>query len=274
MTVLELLEKTTVFLRQKEVASPRLQVELLLAHVLGIPRLQLYMQFDRPLGDTELDALRPLVKRRSEHEPLQYIMGETGFCGLTLECRPGVLIPRPETEMLVEWVLAEISAAPPAHLVDVGTGSGAIALALAASLPESSAVTGTDINPAALALARANQQRNAGLGRVRWQEADMLGSLQPDAVVANLPYLTTDEMSALPPEVCKEPSTALDGGTDGLGPARRLVQTLPDSVRFLALELGGVNAPVLAKELNTSGWPEVRHETDLNDVPRFVIARR
>jgi release factor glutamine methyltransferase len=273
LKLLELIQRTTDYFAKQGVASPRLQIESLLAHVLGLPRMQLYLQFDRVLSPAELDALRPLVKRRAEGEPLQHIVGTTGFMGLTLACSPCALVPRPETEVLVDQVTEALRLRPAGHVVDVGTGTGAIALALALALPEWR-VSATDVCPQALELARRNQAAYPDAARVEFLQADLLGGLAPDAVVANLPYLTDEEMRTLPPEVKRDPELALRGGADGLDLVRRLVEQLPESVAFLALELGPDQPPTVARLLQVRGFSHIRIAEDLSERPRFVLATR
>src|SRR3954471_14665010 len=154
LTVLEIIKRTTDFFSGKGIESPRLNAELLIGHALGLKRMQLYLQFERPLAEPELEKIRPLVKRRGNREPLQYILGETEFSGVKLKVDSRALIPRPETERLIEVTMAALST-PPARILDLGTGSGAIALALAKHYPEAK-VTAVDRSAAALALAREN----------------------------------------------------------------------------------------------------------------------
>lgn len=273
MKILELLERTTDYLGKQGVSSPRLQVELLLAHVLKLPRMQLYLQFERELAASDLDALRPLVKRRAEHEPLQYIIGSTAFLGLTLDCKPGVLIPRPETEVLVDMAQAALASKPAGHLLDIGTGTGAIAFALALALPVWS-VTATDVSPEALALARQNQSKDPALARVDLVQGPLFNGLAPDAVISNPPYLTDAEMALLPPEVQKEPTLALHGGPDGLDIVRKIIAGLPDSVKFLALELGVNQTETAAALLKGLGFSTIHRREDLAGVERFIVAER
>ena len=273
MKILELLERTTDYFAKQGVPSPRLQIELLLAHVLKLPRMQLYIQFERLLSPAELDTLRPLVKRRAEHEPLQYLTGSTVFHGLTLACQPGVLIPRPETEVLVELAQTALATRPPGHLLDIGTGTGAIAFSLAMALPEW-AVSATDVSPQALAQAAQNQKQSPLLTRVKLVQGTLFQGLTPDAVVSNPPYLTDAEMAALPPEVQKEPTLALHGGTDGLDIVRDIVNQLPDSVKFLALELGVHQTEPVAALLTNKGFSSIRRESDLAGIERFILAER
>jgi release factor glutamine methyltransferase len=273
LKILELLERTTDYFAKQGVPSPRLQIELLLAHVLKLPRMQLYLQFERLLSPAELDTLRPLVKRRAEHEPLQYLIGSTLFHGLTLACQPGVLIPRPETEVLVELVQTALTPRLPGHLLDIGTGTGAIAFSLAMALPQWE-VSATDVSPQALALATQNQNQSPLLARVNLIQGTLFQGLSPDAIVSNPPYLTDAEMTSLPPEVQKEPTLALHGGTDGLDIARDIIAQLPDSVKFLAFELGIHQTEPVATLLADKGFASIRRESDLAGIERFILAER
>lgn len=274
MTLLELLDRTAGYFESKEITSARFQAESLTAHVLGKPRLALYLEFDRPMQEAELDALRPLVKRRAEGEPLQHIVGTTDFCGLTLECSPEALIPRPETEMLVEWVTDTLGNHPGGTLVDVGTGSGCIALACAAALPGWK-ILATEKSPAALALARRNGDRHPEL-KVEWLEGDLLAPISPPplAVVANLPYLTREEMTPLPPEVKNDPVSALEGGEDGLDNIRHLIASLAPETTFCFLEMGIAQGDAITALFKDAGFSDVSLAEDLTGRPRFAAAQR
>src|SRR4051812_33714099 len=166
LTVLEIIKRTTEFLEKRGVESARLNSELLIGHALGLKRMQLYLQFERPLAEPELEKIRPLVKRRGNREPLQYILGETEFSGVKLKVDRRALIPRPETEGLIELIEANVAAAP-ATILDLGTGSGAIALALAAKYPAAQ-VLGVDQSPEALALAGENNVQLGLADRVQF----------------------------------------------------------------------------------------------------------
>jgi len=275
MTLLELLEKTTSYFISKGIDSPRLQAELLTAHVLEKPRLALYLDFDRPMTESELDRLRPLVQRRGSHEPVQYILGTTSFFGLELKVTPAVLIPRPETEWFVELVvdrLADCKVAP-LTIADIGTGSGAIALALATALPQAR-ILATDTSPDALEIARENAASHPRL-KVEFFTGHLLDPLPeaPSAIVANLPYLTDEEIRHLPKDVQQEPASALSGGADGLEFITPLLESIPATTSFLALELGLNQATPLAEKLNTCGWNATPH-LDPSDRLRYLIATR
>ena len=212
LTVLEIIKRTTDFLAGKGIESARLNAELLVGHALGLKRMQLYLQFERPLAEAELEKIRPLVRRRGQHEPVQYILGETDFLELKLKVDRRALIPRPETELLVEQTIAAC-AAPPATILDLGTGSGAIALALAQAYP-GAAVTAVDRSEEALALARENAASAVLSDRIRFLSSDWFAALPADArfdlIVANPPYLSEAETAATRLEVRGfEPVSAL-----------------------------------------------------------------
>ncbi|WP_336244684.1 peptide chain release factor N(5)-glutamine methyltransferase [Natronogracilivirga saccharolytica] len=209
-TVVEMLEWATGYFEDKNVPSPRLSIEWLLAHVLQVKRLDLYLQFDRPLTRPELDSLKPLVQRRARHEPLQYITGSTDFYNLTLAVTPDVLIPRPETEQLVDLILQEHPRDKKRRVLDIGTGSGCIALALKKARPDW-IITGMDISEAALEIARSNAD-NESL-EVTFHRGD-LSSYRPggkiDIIVSNPPYVHKHETEDLEKQVAAfEPLTAL-----------------------------------------------------------------
>ncbi len=225
MTVLEAIQKSTEFLGKKNVGSPRLQVELLLAHLLKMPRMKLYLNFDRALTASETDALRELVKRRSQREPLQHIIGSTSFCGHEITVNRHVLVPRPETELLAElgWqFLLALSKQGEggSTALDFCTGSGCIAIALAAKCPDAKIIA-TDVSTDALALAGENAVKNKIAGRIEFLQCDGLAvfpkGFQFDLIISNPPYIPSAEIETLEPEVRDfDPRVALDGGADGL----------------------------------------------------------
>jgi release factor glutamine methyltransferase len=211
-TVLGMLEWATSFFIEKHVPNPRLSIEWLLAHSLGIKRLDLYLQFDRPLKVNELDALRPLVQRRAKHEPLQYIVGETDFYSVTLAVNKHVLIPRPETEELVEWILQEHPENEPKSVLDIGTGSGCIAISLKKERPNWD-ITGIDISPNALEVAEANANKNNTL--VHFELGNLFAERvcngkKFDIIVSNPPYIAPKEAMEMQRQVTAfEPHLAL-----------------------------------------------------------------
>jgi release factor glutamine methyltransferase len=280
LTVLEIIKKSTDFFAGKGVESPRLQAELIIGHALGLKRMQLYLQFERLLAEAELEKIRPLVRRRGQREPLQYILGETEFHGLKLKVDRRALIPRPETELLVEFA-AGACATPPARVLDLGTGSGAIALALAMRFP-STAVTAVDVSDDALALARENAGATALAERVTFSKSDWFAALAAEArfdlIVANPPYLSADETAATTPEVhAHEPAGALTAAEGGLADLRRIVA---DASRWLApsgvlaLETGIAQHADLLRLAREAGFAKIESRQDLTGRDRFVMAWR
>jgi release factor glutamine methyltransferase len=271
MTVLELIENTTRYFAKHEVPSPRLTIELMLAEILQKTRMQLYLEFDQPVSEPVMDRLRPLVKRRAEGEPLEYLLGATTFAGHRIAVTRDVLIPRPETEILLEEAIALIE---PEGLpvLDVGTGSGILALALAKKFPRLEIIA-TDISPAALALARKNSE---GPGNIRHVECDLLKEESlPERfqmIVANLPYIPTGQIDGLMREVRREPRLALDGGADGLGLIRRLVTQSAGRTRWLALELGDGQAEEAKTLCLTAGYALIKILPDFTERERILIA--
>jgi len=270
-SVLEVIQSTTDFFRKRGVESARLNIEHLLAHVLGKKRMDLYLEFDRPLGDRELDPLRELVKRRAEGEPLQHLLGTVEFMGREFRCDARALVPRPETELLCEKIIA---GGPARRIVDVGTGSGIIVLTLAAEFPEAQA-EGVDISPDALALARENATRLGLAERVKFSPSDLLASVEGecDLLVANLPYIASAEVPTLSREVRRDPHLALDGGADGLRLIERLAEEAPRILRGrLALEIGHGQVAAVASLLAARNFQDIRPECDYEGRERFVFA--
>src|SRR5438874_6778283 len=214
MNVLDVLQSTAAYFKKRGIENPRLNAEQLLSHALGRTRMELYLEFERTLGEAELAPLRELVRRRGEGEPLQHLLGTVEFCGHTFLCDKRALVPRPETEQLVEIVESKIENRK-SKILDVGTGSGVIALSLAKKFPEAE-IYAVDISEDALSLARENAAR-LGLDRVRFQKSDLLESLSErfDLIVANLPYISMQNRHQLAREVLHDPDVALFGGPSG-----------------------------------------------------------
>lgn len=277
-TILEVVQWTIARFTERGIASPRLDAELIVAHAIGCSRLELYLKFDQLLKAEQLAPIRELIKRRQAGEPVAYLTGKKEFWSLDLRVDARVLVPRPDTEAAVEESLARLPATGPARVVDVGTGSGAIALALASSRPDT-AVFAVDASRDALAVARANAER-LGLD-VKFLEGDLLAPALAhapfDLIVANLPYVPTGDVAQLAPEVRAEPLLALDGGPDGLDPIRRLVTDAPAALApggALVLELGIGQAAAVAGLARAAGLEDVRARRDLGGIERVVSARR
>lgn len=281
LTVLEIIKRTTEFFAGRGLEHPRLNAELVIGHALGLQRMQLYLQFERPLTEPELEQIRPLVRRRAQHEPVQYITGENDFHGLKLKCDRRALIPRPETEQLVELVITRLGAAAPAAILDLGTGSGAIALALARQYPDS-AVTAVDRSEEALALAAENAVRCNLAGNVTWLVSDWFQAIAAapafDLIISNPPYLTEAETAATALEVRgHEPTAALTGaGADGAGDIRAILTGALSRLRpggLIAIETGIAQHAALRATAEAAGWTAVESLCDLTDRDRFLLAR-
>jgi release factor glutamine methyltransferase len=285
VTVLETIQKSADFFAKKSVDSPRLQAELLLAHALKMPRMKLYLNFNRELTPTETDLMRDLVKRRGQREPLQHITGSTSFCGLEIAVNKNVLVPRPETELLAEmgWeFLKGISGKPPAAL-DFGTGSGCIAIALAANCP-AARILAVDASAEALAVARANVQVNGYSERISFLNINRIEAMLEspresfDLVVSNPPYIPADEIATLQPEVRDyDPRMALDGGPEGLDYYRLLAKhagalLLPSGK--MMLEFGDGQAEQIGRIFSDEKWIVECIREDYNAHPRIIVVRR
>ncbi|HEY0162157.1 MAG TPA: peptide chain release factor N(5)-glutamine methyltransferase [Edaphobacter sp.] len=263
-------------------ASARRDAETLALHLLGITRAGLLADPDRELSTAQLDDYEALLARRLQHEPIQYILGTQEFYGLPFRVTPAVLIPRPETEHLVESALERLPHDRPVAIADIGTGSGAIAIALAKHLPQAS-VTALDLSPSALDVARSNAEALGVSPRLRFVLSDLLSGLPPeeqrghfDAIVSNPPYIPTTDEPSLHPEVrAYEPHSALFSGKDGLDLYRRLIPAAYDALQpggLLALEIGHGQREAIASLLE--GWHEVGFVDDLQSIPRVVLARK
>ena len=278
MTVLQVLQNTADFFARKGIDSPRLNIEHLLADALGKRRIDLYLEFDRTLSENELAPLREKVRRRAEGEPLQYLLGSWDFFGRAFRTDPRALIPRPETEILVEIVLKviRVELGSRTRLLDVGTGSGVLAITFALECPNLQ-IVGSDVSPLALNLARENAERQGLNRRIEWVESDLLSSVSGpfDFLVANLPYIPTTELLKLAPEVKRDPQLALDGGPDGLVVIRRLLLEAPKVLRdgaFVILEVGFDQADRVADLLTAQKFRDISVENDYQGVRRFVTA--
>jgi release factor glutamine methyltransferase len=277
-TILDTLKKGTEYLQKHGVEDARLSMEHLIAQVLGVGRMQIYLDFDRPLEESHLEILRDLTRRRSRGEPLQHLLGKVEFCGLEFVTDARALIPRPETEELVMMLLAREWPEGVAAL-DIGCGSGVIGLSLAHHWREKQThVTLVDVSPDALALARENAER-LGLpsGNLHWAESDLFSGVAGrfDLIVANLPYVPDGEKTAVSREVAHDPDLALYGGPDGTEIIARLLREVGaylNPAGLLALEFGIGQADSLRPLAEDVGLGAVCIHSDLSGINRFLFA--
>jgi release factor glutamine methyltransferase len=277
MTVLDVLQSTTAYFKKRNIESPRLNVEHLLAHALGRKRIELYLEFERELDEAELAPLRESVRRRGQGEPLQHLLGTVEFCGMTFACDKRALVPRPETEELVELLIAETGKRKPERILDVGTGSGVIGLTLAAKFLQTE-IHATDISDDALALAKENAERLGLSERVQFARSDMLDGVAGtfDLIVANLPYVAQQDRQSLSLEVLHDPEVALFAGEKGDEMIRRLIEAAPphlNSGGLLALELGLGQNEALAAFLSEKNYHDTELKNDYSNRPRFLFSR-
>ncbi|HEY5043509.1 MAG TPA: peptide chain release factor N(5)-glutamine methyltransferase [Verrucomicrobiae bacterium] len=299
MTVLEAIQKSAEFLAKKDVESPRLQAELLLAHLLKMPRMKLYLNFDRVLSSTETDALREFVKRRGQREPLQHITGSTSFCGFEIAVNRHALVPRPETELLAEtgWNFLVTCHSSLATALDFGTGSGGIAIALAAKCPKAKIIA-IDISTDALELAKENAARNNAAERIEFLQGDGFAALKDfgvrrhvgalesgdmsphskfDLIVSNPPYIASAEIETLEPEVRNfDPRLALDGGADGLDFYRRLAAGAKPFLKSegkIMVEFGDGQADAVKTIFEGEKWIVEAVKDDYSQRARILVAK-
>jgi release factor glutamine methyltransferase len=303
VTVLEAIQKSAGFLAKKNVGSPRLQTELLLAHLLKMPRMKLYLNFDRVLTPAETDALREFIKRRGQREPLQHITGSTSFYGHEIAVNRHVLVPRPETEQLAElgWTFLVTCHSSPVTALDFCTGSGCIAIILAAKCPNAKIVA-TDISAEALALAKENAARNGVAERIEFLQGDGFGALESegrvprvpdsnteigdsqrsslrklefDLIVSNPPYIPSAEIATLEPEVRDfDPCAALDGGADGLDFYRLIAAQAKSFLKpagKVLIEFGDGQAEAIQKIFETEKWIVEAVKEDYSQRARILI---
>jgi release factor glutamine methyltransferase len=280
LNVLEVVKKTSEFFASKAVESPRLNAELIVGHALGLARMRLYLEFERPVTDAELATIRELVRRRGRREPLQYVLGSAEFAGMRLKTDRRALIPRPETELFVETVVGRC-AAPPASVLDLGTGSGAIALALARSFPQAR-VTASDTSAEALALAAENAASTGLTGRVEFVESNWFEGLPAGAsyelIVSNPPYLSEAEATAAAPEIREhEPARALASGAEGFADIGVIIAGAANALApsgMLALETGIGHHALAAAAARDAGYSRTESLKDLTGRDRFFLAWR
>lgn len=277
-TIGRILKWTEQYFKEKGIESPRLDAEVLLSHILGRERIYLYVHFDEPLEPTELARYREAIKQRVQRVPVAYIIGEKEFMGLTFRVTADTLVPRPDTEILVQAAVERLRAHGEApRFADIGTGSGAICLSVLHFLPKAQADT-VDISPAARAVAEENAAALEVADRVTFHTGDLLAPLAGqcyDAILSNPPYIPDGDIAALAPEVrLKEPHTALAGGKDGLDFYRRLTADAPALLKdggFLAVEIGiHQAAPVAALAVPAFSRTEILK--DYAGIERVVIA--
>lgn len=280
----EILDYSEDYLKSKGIESPRVEAEWLLSHALGNRRIDLYLQFDRPLSPSESVHFKSLLKQRLDHKPLQYITGEAEFMGLSLIVNENVLIPRPETEQLVEKAieLLQNDGTDPPRVLDVGTGSGNIAIAIAKYLPLVS-VTAIDVSVEAINLARENAEKNGVNERVKFLVFDLTSDGFPeekyDMVISNPPYISMSEMSNLQDEVTNwEPESALTDYSDGVRLIEKIINLAAKSIQkggHILIEIGGNEQKEIVRKLLLSvGFSNVEVEADYNAHARFASAER
>ncbi len=277
-TLLEVLQSTTAYFTKHNVENARLNAEQLLAHALRLSRMDLYLEFERNLAENELGPLRDLVKRRSQGEPLQHLLGTVEFCGHTFAIDKRAMVPRPETEELVELLFAEISGQKSEiRILDVGTGSGVIGLSLAVKFPQAN-VCAIDISEDPLSLARENSAQLRLSERVRFQKSDLLENVSErfDLIVANLPYISMQDRHLLAREVLHDPEVALFGGPGGDELVRKLIEQAPAHLEpggLLALEIGLGQAEGLSDFLRQKIYHDIELKKDYSGISRFLLAR-
>jgi release factor glutamine methyltransferase len=278
MTVLEVLQSTTDYFKKRKIDNPRLNAEHLLAYVLGRTRMELYLEFERNLVETELAMLRELVRRRGQGEPLQHLLGTVEFCGHSFLCDKRAMVPRPETEELVELLEAEVrSQRSEVSIIDVGTGAGVIALSLAAKFPGAEIVA-VDLSDEALALARKNAERLGLSTRIQFAKSNLLAEVDGvfDLVIANLPYISMQDRHLLSREVLHDPEIALFAGVKGDELICALIEQAPPHLRpggLLALEIGQGQSEALFSSLAEKNYRDICSRNDYSGRTRFLFAR-
>jgi release factor glutamine methyltransferase len=277
--VVDILKKTEAFFRSRGIPSPRLDAELILCQHLDLDRMELYMQFDRPLNEKELAPIRALVKRRGDREPIAWLLGTKGFWTLDLISHPGVLVPRPDSETLVTAALDLIPEEGRCFVADVGSGTGAIGLSIASERPDVR-LFATDISDAALQCTRENVNQLDMTDRVAVLKGPLLEPIPPertiDIVVSNPPYIPSGDIDKLAPEIARhEPRTALDGGTDGLDVYRTLIPAAAKRATTAVLvEIGDGQEADVASMMEAADLHSIEMHKDLTGAVRVLSARR
>lgn len=278
----DVLEWTAGYFKSKGISTARLDAEVLLAHSLGVDRMHLYLNFDRPLVPSERTRYRELIQRRARREPVARIVGTKEFWSIPFRSVPGVLIPRPDTETLVEAILEEIKGRTEPNILEIGIGSGAVAVAVLKDNPNATIVA-TDIDSLALQTARLNAEDAGVATSLELVRMDLFESLRPgiefDVICSNPPYIPSDDIAELEPEVREyEPLRALDGGPEGLDVIRRLIHGAGDFLTedgALILEIGDGQASAVEELLaRTVGFSDIRMYHDLASTPRVVKAKK
>lgn len=276
-TVMKVLNWSCDDLKKKGVEKPRLDAEILLSHTLGLSRLELYTNFDKPMSPQERESFKNMLKRRREREPIAYILGHKEFYSMDFNVSASVLVPRPETELLVDRVLKETGKEAQATIADVGTGSGCIAVAIAKN--SKNKVYASDISQEALTVAQKNAAQNEAT--VTFAQGSLLAPFEPgllfDGIVSNPPYIETETLKGLSPELAFEPKGALDGGADGLDVIRPLVDEAKDRLvdgGFLLFEIGFNQGEASKGLLADEGYTEIELIKDLAGHDRALFARR
>ena len=272
-----ILKWTRQYFGEKGVENPRLDAEVLLSHVLEKDRLYLYVNFDQPLEEKELTAFRAAVKKRAARFPVAYITGSKEFMGLDFQVTPAVLIPRPDTEILVETALDLLKAMESPEILDIGTGSGAICISMLVNLQSATGTT-VDISPDALAVARGNAEKHQVTQRLTFCLGDLFAPVAGrkfHAILSNPPYIPEADIAELTPEVRQEPNLALDGGTDGLNFYRRIIDEGKNYLApggFIAMEVGIDQAPLVARLAEETGFFKVSNIIkDYGGIERVVV---
>lgn len=282
MTVLEAIRLTTEFLEKKGIESPRTNAELMLAHILKCKRLDLYLSFDKPLKEEEVQQYREYLKRRAQNEPLQYILGEVEFYGMPFKVNPSVLIPRQETEILIDVMVNSLDKEKPLNFLDIGTGTGNIPVTLARHFPNSTFIT-IDVNERALALAKGNAEINKLEDRVSFVKGDILdNSFSPgeefDVIVSNPPYVALDQYKALQPEITKfEPREAVTDNSDGYTFYKAISQRAVGMLKpggKLFFEVGQGQSETVALHMKNCGFINITVKKDYLNIERVVYGEK
>lgn len=286
-TIARLLTWTGDYFKAKGLDDPLLSAQLLLAKVLNCSKMDLYLRYDQPVSPENRDEFRGLVRRAAEGEPIAYLIGHKEFFSLDFLVTPAVLIPRPETELLVQWVIRTVRTDYPAqpgplHILDIGTGSGCISVALARYLPRPAKILAVDKSAKAAEIAAANVERLKVRETVTVRVSDLLAAVPADTsfdfIISNPPYVTEEDYARLPRSIrAFEPAEALQAGPDGLSVIRILVARAGDFLKpggYLVMEIGYNQRDAVEQLLADHGYKEVIFERDAADIPRVAIGRK